>query len=254
MESPRILPFGTTRSRITRQYAVITPDTHVPSPLVGWHKATAVVHISPALGARFTQYTAILEPGATSAAPAAGIERVIYVLAGHIQLQIGGQRLELTSGGFAFLPATTDHQLSTSKIAKETARLAIFEKRYVPLAGVEPPQPIVGRQEQFPGNAFLGDDDLRLQVLLPVEPAFDLAVNIFTYQPGGTLPQVEIHVMEHGLLMLEGAGVYRLGDDYFPVQAGDVIWMASYCPQWMVAMGKQPARYLYYKDIHREGL
>ena len=76
----------------------------------------------------------------------------------------------------------------------------------------------------------MGDADLRLQVLLPVAPAFDMAVNIFTYQPGATLPQVEIHVMEHGLLMLDGAGVYRLGDDYHPVQAGDVIWMASVLP------------------------
>jgi (S)-ureidoglycine aminohydrolase len=81
-----------------------------------------------------------------------------------------------------------------------------------------------------------------------------MAVNIFTYDPGGHLPQVEIHVMEHGLLMLEGTGVYRLGDEWFPVQAGDIIWMASYCPQWFVAMGKTPARYLYYKDLHRDRL
>ena len=29
---------------------------------------------------------------------------------------------------------------------------------------------------------------------------------------------VEVHVMEHGLLMLEGQGVYRLGDDWYPVR------------------------------------
>ena len=27
---------------------------------------------------------------------------------------------------------------------------------------------------------------------------------------------VEIHVMEHGLLMLEGGGIYRLGDRWYP--------------------------------------
>ena len=32
------------------------------------------------------------------------------------------------------------------------------------------------------------------------------------------------------------------------------IWMASYCPQWFGALGKTPARYLYYKDIHRDAL
>ena len=57
--------------------------------------------------------------------------------------------------------------------------------------------------------------------------------------------------MEHGLLMLEGGGIYRLGDDWYPVQAGDVIWMAPYCPQWFGALGKPPAKYLIYKDWNR---
>ncbi len=51
---------------------------------------------------------------------------------------------------------------------------------------------------------------------------------------------VEIHVMEHGLLMLEGGGIYRLGDRWYPVTAGDFIWMAPYCPQWFGALGRRP--------------
>ena len=62
MDPIRPLPFGTTRSRVTQQYALITPDTHVNSLLVGWRNASAVIHISPEMGARFTQYTATLEP------------------------------------------------------------------------------------------------------------------------------------------------------------------------------------------------
>ncbi len=49
-----------------------------------------------------------------------------------------------------------------------------------------------------------------------------MAVNIFTYQPGATLPFVETHIMEHGLLMLKGQGIYRLDADWHPVRAGDV--------------------------------
>ena len=79
-----------------------------------------------------------------------------------------------------------------------------------------------------------------------------MAVNIFTYQPAATLPFVETHIMEHGLLMLKGQGIYRLAAEYYPVTAGDVIWMASYCPQWFVALGKTPASYIYYKDVNRE--
>src|SRR5262249_40088239 len=113
---------------------------------------------------------------------------------------------------------------------------------------------LFGNEEEIEDLPFMGDDAARLKTLLPDTPAFDLAVNIFTFQPGATLPMVETHIMEHGLLMLQGCGVYRLDNDWYPVQAGDVIWMAPYCPQWFVATGKTPARYLYYKDVNREAL
>jgi (S)-ureidoglycine aminohydrolase len=119
---------------------------------------------------------------------------------------------------------------------------------------VAAPRIIVGREQDVEGQPFLGDADARLHVLLPDEPAFDLAVNVFRFRPGATLPFVEVHVMEHGLLMLEGQGVYRLGDSWYPVRAGDVIWMAPFCPQWFVAMGKTPSAYLYYKDVNRDPL
>jgi (S)-ureidoglycine aminohydrolase len=134
------------------------------------------------------------------------------------------------------------------------SRLCVFEKRYESLPGVAAPGTLVGNERDVRGEPFLGDSDALLQVLLPDEPAFDLAVNVFTYRPGATLPMVEVHVMEHGLLMLEGQGVYRLADSWYPVREGDAIWMAPYCPQWFVAMGKGPARYLYYKDVNRDPL
>ena len=46
------------------------------------------------------------------------------------------------------------------------------------------------------GAPFLGDPDARLQVLLPDETGFDLAMNIFTYQPGATLPSLGGRVCE----------------------------------------------------------
>jgi (S)-ureidoglycine aminohydrolase len=52
--------------------------------------------------------------------------------------------------------------------------------------------------------------------------------------------------------MIAGQGVYRLSDHWYPVRASDVIWMAPFCPQWFVAMGKEPAGYLYYKDVNRD--
>ena len=98
---------------------------------------------------------------------------------------------------------------------------------------------------------LLGDPALEVRTLLADDFAFDCAVNTMTFQPGATLPMVEIHVMEHGLLMLSGGGIYRLGDYWYPVSAGDFIWMAPYCPQWFGALGNVPARYLIYKDWNR---
>ena len=74
---------------------------------------------------------------------------------------------------------------------------------------------------------YMNDEALRIQELLPNELGFDMAVNIFTYQPGGDLPTVEPHIMEHGLLYLQGQAMYML-DQWYPVQQGDSIWMARY--------------------------
>lgn len=243
--------FGTTRSRVTADHALIAPDSFVRSPLPGWGGTQGIILIAPPMGARFTQYLALMEAGGTSAPPPAGGERVVYVLEGTVTVQPAGEPQQtLEPGGFAFLPAGTDGPIT----ATTAARLNVFEKRFTPLAGTPAPKPIVGREQDVEGKPFLGDPAARLQVLLPDEPPFDLAVNVFRFQPGAALPLVEIHVMEHGLLMLEGQGVYRLGDSWYPVQAGDVIWMRSFCPQWFVAMGKTPAAYLYYKDVNRDPL
>ncbi|MEZ4639027.1 MAG: cupin domain-containing protein [Caldilineaceae bacterium] len=124
----------------------------------------------------------------------------------------------------------------------------------MPLLGVPAPGPLVGNENDVVAEAFMGDDAAMLKTLLPTVPAFDMAVNLFTFAPGAALPLVEVHVMEHGLLLLQGRGIYRLDDAWYPVQAGDVIWMAPYCPQWFTAVGKEPARYLYYKDVGRDAL
>ena len=244
--------FGQTRSRLANDYALITPDTHVNSQLAGWEKTSAVIHISPEMGARFTQYTANMEAGGSSGLPGETVQRFIYVQDGKCTLSLPAESSpqQLLTGAYAFIPAHMEHQVA----ADEATKLVIFEKEYQPHESYELPPHIIGHEKDVTGEPFMGDEDARLKTLLPVEAEFDMAVNIFTYQPGATLPQVEIHVMEHGLLMLAGQGVYRLSNDYFPVAADDVIWMASYCPQWFVAMGKTPVSYIYYKDIHRDRL
>jgi (S)-ureidoglycine aminohydrolase len=255
---PRLLPQGSTRSRMAPHYSLITPDTFVPSPLIGWTNTRGIVQISPRMGSsgggpHFLQYEAWLDTTSIGHAPSSNIQRFLFVLEGSLLLTIGGSKQPLSTGGYAYFPAGASHELTTP----DTARILVIEKTYVPLLGnAAPTVPIIAHEKEVPSATFLGDEFLQLQLLLPDLPAMDMAVNIFTYTPGGTLPQVEIHVMEHGLLMLQGTGVYRLGNDWHPVQAGDVIWMAPYCEQWFCATAgpgalRVPARYIYYKDINR---
>lgn len=240
--------FGTTRDVVKDRYALRTPDGFVPSVLPGWQNAVCIVQISPAMGADFCQYQITLERAGEGQGETGTTELFVYVCEGKCAAEIGGKKIKLNRGGYAYLPPAMEFHFGN---ARRGTKLLIFQKKFVPLPGVPIPNVFVGHQKSVKGRPFLGNDDARLQVLLPDMPEFDLAVNIFTYQPGATLPFVETHIMEHGLLMLEGQGVYRLDTDYHPVTAGDVIWMAPYCPQWFVAMGRTPASYIYYKDVNR---
>ncbi|HEY1662253.1 MAG TPA: (S)-ureidoglycine aminohydrolase [Verrucomicrobiae bacterium] len=243
--------FGFTRTAVKPRYALLTPDGFVPSHLPGWKNVTAIVNISPVMGAKFSQLQVTFGKKGGGAGNTGSLEFVIYVLTGDCTAKIGGTGFTLTTGSYAFLPPETDFQFTD---ARGGAQFLIFQKKFEPLPGADIPGVLVSHQKKISGKPFLGNNDARLQVLLPDKPEFDLAVNIFTYQSGATLPFVETHVMEHGLLMLRGQGVYRLDADWHPVKAGDVIWMAPFCPQWFVAMSKTPASYIYYKDVNRAPL
>jgi (S)-ureidoglycine aminohydrolase len=245
------LPFGQTRTRVGTRHALVAPDGHVKSTVPGFTGATTVILINEAMGAKFAQLLVTFEAGGRAEVPASGIETCGYIETGGAIISIEKQKRKVGAGGYFFAPAGAAWSIASPLRA---TRVTLFQKRFVPRSGVDAPRAIIGEADAVKGQPFLGDPDARLQVLLPDEPAFDLAMNVFTYQPGATLPFVETHVMEHGLLMLSGQGVYRLEDSWYPVAAGDVIWMAPYCPQWFVAMGKTPASYLYYKDVNRAAL
>jgi len=242
-------PFGSTRNVVSERYALLTPSGFVPSSLPGWEKAICNVLISPAMGARFAQLLITLEKEGQCVGNTGVNQYFVYVVEGAASIMLDEKKHRLEGGSYVYLPARKDVQLKSGGAA---ARILIFQKEYEPLPGVAQPEALVGHERDAKGQPFLGDEDARLQVLLPEQPAFDMAVNIFTYQPGATLPFVETHIMEHGLMMLRGQGVYRLDADWHPVQIGDVIWMAPYCPQWFVAMGKTPASYIYYKNVNRD--
>jgi (S)-ureidoglycine aminohydrolase len=239
---------GRTRSSQQPNHLLLTPDTFVRTTLPGMKACSAIVHVSPALGAKFTQYTAEFEPGGELGSTHA--QRFIFVIEGAVKLQVNGKSERMGARGYAYLPEGVNHC-----VAAETAsRVAVFEKSYQPLDSVQRPHPIVSNEDKVPSHPLDDDPDLQVKCLLPDEMSFDFAVNTMVYQPGAALGIVEMHVMEHGLIMLEGGGIYRLGDSWYPVTAGDFIWMAPWCPQWFGAIGKVPAKYLIYKDWNRHPL
>jgi (S)-ureidoglycine aminohydrolase len=239
--NPRL---GLTRNTIKPTYALITPDGYVSSVLPGWTGCTVNVLISAAMGAGFSQY--LIAPGAIGRGDGNTDEDqwFVYLVSG--AAAVNGVALE--EGGFAYLPPDTVYDVQGRTA---DARLLVFRKTYEPLDEYEAPAFFAGHESDVADAAFLGDPHARLQVLIPDTPAVDMAVNVFTYDPGATLPFVETHVMEHGMFFLSGSGVYRLDADWHPVTAGDALWIAPYCPQWFIAAGPAPARYIYYKDVNR---
>ncbi len=248
MHHPQLHHLGSTRSSLKVDHLLQTPDTFVRTPLPGAEGVEFVVHAGPQLGAQFTQMTAEFSARGTLGPTSA--QRFVYVLAGRLELKAAGKRHVLLAGGFAYVPQGTPHTVR----ALSAARAAVIEKHYEPETGAPAAEVVVGDEGKVEPVALMGDDALRVRSLMPDGSAYDFAVNTMTYDPGAALSMVEIHVMEHGLLMLEGGGIYKLGDSWYSVEAGDFIWMRAYCPQWFGALGKRPAKYLIYKDWRRHPL
>lgn len=236
------------RTVVRRDHAVIAPETHVPGPVPGWSGSEHVRLISPAMGAGFSMSLVAMPAAAAAGPPPDGAGRFAYVLEGALALEADAGPRILGAGGYAYIPPGTAHSLTASA----AARVCVIDKPYVPVPGAPHGRLIVGEAADRPPEPMLGDPALTVRQLLPEEPALDLAVNLMAFAPGAALPFVETHVMEHGLLVLEGTLVYRFADHWYPLGAGDAVWMGPFCPQWCCAYGPGRAEYLIYKDWNRE--
>jgi (S)-ureidoglycine aminohydrolase len=238
------------RARLRRRYALFPLEGYPTSKLPAWPEVEARILTGPAMGTAFAEYQLTVKAGQGAKSAADGrIETFFYVLSGEFRLRAGSDGMKsITSGGFALIGPTVDFEIQ----AVSDATLLMLRRAYEPIDGIAPPRVVVGHQSDVNGEAFMGDGGARLQSLLPDEMAFDLAMNIFTFDPGHSLPVVETHVMEHGLYFLEGKGVYYLDDEWMEVEAGDFIWMGPFVPQSFYATGPVPAKYIYYKNVNRD--
>lgn len=248
----------TDRAVFTEAYAVLPRDTMrdiVTSALPFWQDTRAWVLARPLSGfaETFAQYIVEVSPGGGSdyPEPDEGAEGVLFVLEGTARLTIAGQAHELAPGGYAFLPPGCSWQLRNH--GDLPVRFQWIRKAFEYVAGLEVPEPFVTNEVDVEAVA-MPETDGRWSTQRFVDPAdvrHDMHVNIVNFEPGAVIPFPETHVMEHGLYILEGKGVYLLNKDWVEVQEGDFLWLRAFCPQACYAGGPGRFRYLLYKDVNR---
>lgn len=248
----------TDRAIVTEAYTVIPRGVMrdiVTSNLPEWTGTRSWVLSKPVAGGAVTFSQTILEvaPGGGSEKPEpqVEVEGFIFVMGGQLEITHEGQAHTLTSGGYGFLPAGSTWSVKST--GAEAARFHWVRKRYQPVAGLNP-EAKFGQESDVEPASMPGTDN-RWRTTRPLDPenlAYDMHVNIVTFEPGAVIPFAETHEMEHGLYVLEGKAVYRLNGDWVEVQEGDFISMRAFCPQACYAGGPGRFRYLLYKDVNRQ--
>jgi (S)-ureidoglycine aminohydrolase len=248
----------TGRAVFTEAYAFIPRGVMtdiVTSGLPFWDKTRAWIIARPMTGfaETFSQYIMEVEPGGGTLRPdtETGVSSVLFTVEGEHLVTIGAETFLLTPGHFAFIPPNmpwTQRNHTGARVVFHWIR-----KAYEPVEDLGPPQPLVVNEADVKNMAmpdtlgrwtttrFFDHSDLR----------HDMHVTIVNLEPGAEIPFMETHVMEHGLYVLEGKGVYRLNKDWVEVEAGDFMWLRAFCPQGCYAGGHGRFRYLLYKDVNR---
>ena len=248
----------TGRAVFKEAYAVIPNGVMqdiVTSMLPFWEGTRAWVLARPLTGfaETFSQYIVEVAPGGGSDRPEtdSNAEAAFFVVEGDLTLEISGKKHRLVAGGFAFVPAGQAYKVRNK--GKKPAKFHWIRKAFESLEGLDPPDIIVTSDKDVTPTP-MPDTDGRwatTRFFDPDDMRYDMHITIVTLKPGAVIPFLETHVMEHGLYVLEGKGVYKLNEDWVEVEAGDFMWLRAFCPQACYAGGPENFRYLLYKDVNR---
>jgi (S)-ureidoglycine aminohydrolase len=204
---------------------------------------------TPQLGAKFVEYELLVEANGETTRPRdEAFEQFFFVLEGEIQIELEGKCSKMVQGGFCWLPPHRAYRFVNNGDA--LSRVVWIRRCYEEVEGIAVPEPIIAHESDVP--AYPTDTYLE-QHLTPYEDlGFDMGINLQAFDPGVYFSFVEAHVMEHGLYMLTGRGLYWLNHNLIEVQKDDFIYMAPYCPQFFYATGWGKTAYLLYKDVNRD--
>jgi (S)-ureidoglycine aminohydrolase len=248
----------TDRSVFTTAYALIPRGVLrdiVTSQFPHWEKTRAWVLARPMSGFSETFVQSVLEiqPGGGSEQPEPDPEGegAYFVLSGALTLTLENTEKTLGPGGFAWIAPGERYRVFNK--GDEPVMCHWIRKRYERVEGVAlpdsfftsdqatDPMPMAGASGRWRTTRFMD----------PAALGYDMHVTIVTLEPGAVIPFAETHVMEHGLYVLQGRGIYRLNTDWVEVTAGDFMWLRAFCPQACYAGGDTAFRYLLYKDVNR---
>ncbi|MEM7190508.1 MAG: bifunctional allantoicase/(S)-ureidoglycine aminohydrolase [Pseudomonadota bacterium] len=247
----------TGRAVFTEAYALLPAGTLrdiTASVFPGWNNARGWVLARPMTGfaETFSQIAMELGPGGGSDAPEpeGGAENAIFVTDGSVEILLDRQRHVLGDGGFAYLPPRSPWSIHADE---QGASFQMIRKMYQPADGLEAPSPIFVNEADISLTPMPDTDGgwATTRFMDPADLSHDMHMTIVTLQPGYVIPFEETHVMEHGLYVLQGKGVYKLNRDWVEVEACDFMWLRAFCPQACYAGGPEPFRYLLYKDVNR---
>ncbi len=230
-------------------YSILPASNRVLSYLPGFRDVAAQVLATPQLGARFVQYELVIQPkGGTTLPHNEPLEHFLFVLEGGMEFVLDGSKHALEQGSFCWLPPSCPFQFLNS--TSSATRVVWIRRRYVEAQGVAIPDPIISHESAV--TAYPTDTYME-QHLTPYEDlAFDMGINLQVFDPGVYFSDVESHIMEQGLYMVAGRGVYWLNGDFIETKKDDFIYMAPFCPQFFYATGWEKSAYLLYKDVNRD--
>ena len=207
-----------TRSIIKKgDYIVLDPDGLVKNVVPGYENCDVTILGSPAMGATFADYLVhVHEGGKNTGIGGEGIESFLYVVDGELSVKNDDQSAELTKGGYIYSPASNNITFE----AKGEATLYVYRRRYEPVAG-HSAHTVVGNANDLEWMSYEGMENCYVQDFLP-----------------------------------SGKSMYRLGDDWVPLQKGDYCFMDAYIPQACYAIGDEGREeelvYIYSKDCNRD--
>jgi (S)-ureidoglycine aminohydrolase len=230
-------------------YMIFPRANRVEHHLPGFDGVLAQVLSAPQHGAKFVEYELLIKPNGKTLKPRREeFEQFFYLLEGEVKFTLEDKTHKMVAGNYTWLPPLVTYAFQSQSAA--LSRMIWIRRRYVQAEGIPVPAPIIAHESDVHAEPT---DTYMEQHLTPYEQlGFDMGINLQVFDPGVYFSFVEAHVMEHGLYMVNGRGLYWLNHDLIEVQKDDYIYMAPFCPQFFYSTGWEKSAYLLYKDVNRD--